>query len=285
MTHPTAGRRTRADAWSIGPDGTAGERRRRRSRATTATSERHVTDLVEQPAKVMRIGSMIQQLLEEVKAAPLDEASRARLREIHDSSITELEERPRARAGRRARAALPPVRRGRTPDRGRAADRPGPARRLARGPVPRHPDRDLRPADGRPRPARADAPRAPARGRAPACTAEADNTERRMLQPGAQGGIVPRTATSGQQALEHLRHAVVVDVLARVVGRLHDLRTAWPIATPGLTGPASISMSLRPSPIASTSAARRRRARSADRREAGGLGDAGARGRARRSSR
>jgi hypothetical protein len=51
-----------------------------------------LTDLVEQPAKVMRIGGMVRQLLEEVKAAPLDEASRARLREIHEQSITELED-------------------------------------------------------------------------------------------------------------------------------------------------------------------------------------------------
>ncbi len=53
---------------------------------------RSVADLVEQPAKVMRIGSMIRQLLEEVKAAPLDEASRSRLREIHTASIKELEQ-------------------------------------------------------------------------------------------------------------------------------------------------------------------------------------------------
>ncbi|QIG46156.1 bacterial proteasome activator family protein [Nocardioides anomalus] len=53
--------------------------------------ERAITDLVEQPAKVMRIGSMIRQLLEEVKAAPLDEASRNRLKEIHQASIRELE--------------------------------------------------------------------------------------------------------------------------------------------------------------------------------------------------
>ena len=53
---------------------------------------RGLTDLVEQPAKVMRIGSMIRQLLEEVKAAPLDEASRLRLKEIHSSSIKELEQ-------------------------------------------------------------------------------------------------------------------------------------------------------------------------------------------------
>ncbi len=51
-----------------------------------------LTDLVEQPAKVMRIGGMIRQLLEEVKAAPLDEASRVRLREIHEQSISELED-------------------------------------------------------------------------------------------------------------------------------------------------------------------------------------------------
>jgi hypothetical protein len=51
-----------------------------------------VTDLVEQPAKVMRIGNMIRQLLAEVKAAPLDDASRQRLRAIHQTSITELKE-------------------------------------------------------------------------------------------------------------------------------------------------------------------------------------------------
>ncbi len=49
-------------------------------------------DLVEQPAKVMRIGSMIKQLLEEVRNAPLDEAGRARLAEIHRRSIKELED-------------------------------------------------------------------------------------------------------------------------------------------------------------------------------------------------
>ena len=54
--------------------------------------ERPVIEMVEQPAKVMRIGSMIRQLLDEVKAAPLDEKSRARLAEIHRSSIKELED-------------------------------------------------------------------------------------------------------------------------------------------------------------------------------------------------
>jgi hypothetical protein len=41
---------------------------------------------------VMRIGTMIKQLLEEVRAAPLDEAGRQRLREIHETSIHELED-------------------------------------------------------------------------------------------------------------------------------------------------------------------------------------------------
>jgi hypothetical protein len=49
-------------------------------------------DLVEEPAKVMRIGSMIKQLLEEVRSAPLDDKGRARLAEIHDRSIAELKD-------------------------------------------------------------------------------------------------------------------------------------------------------------------------------------------------
>jgi hypothetical protein len=75
----------------VGPDG--------RPVGTVATSpdqdgeEREdPSNLVEQPAKVMRIGTMIKQLLEEVRAAPLDEASRQRLTEIHRRSIAELED-------------------------------------------------------------------------------------------------------------------------------------------------------------------------------------------------
>lgn len=48
-------------------------------------------DAIGEPAKVMRIGTMIKQLLEEVRAAPLDEASRARLMQVHQKSIKELE--------------------------------------------------------------------------------------------------------------------------------------------------------------------------------------------------
>ncbi|MCR6489663.1 bacterial proteasome activator family protein [Amycolatopsis sp. OK19-0408] len=49
-----------------------------------------VGELIEEPAKVMRIGTMIKQLLEEVRAAPLDDASRTRVREIHQTSVKEL---------------------------------------------------------------------------------------------------------------------------------------------------------------------------------------------------
>ena len=47
-------------------------------------------DYISQPAKVMRIGSMVKQLLDEARSAPLDEAGRTRLREIYDTSVHEL---------------------------------------------------------------------------------------------------------------------------------------------------------------------------------------------------
>jgi Protein of unknown function (DUF2587) len=48
------------------------------------------TEAVTSPGKVMRIGTMVRQLLEEVRRAPLDEAGRARMREIYDLSLEEL---------------------------------------------------------------------------------------------------------------------------------------------------------------------------------------------------
>ncbi|GIG25614.1 bacterial proteasome activator family protein [Cellulomonas denverensis] len=47
---------------------------------------------IDQPAKVMRIGTMIKQLLDEVRSAPLDDAARTRLAEVHERSLTELED-------------------------------------------------------------------------------------------------------------------------------------------------------------------------------------------------
>jgi hypothetical protein len=74
----------------VGPDGMAVGGTE--EEADGGVSERPILEMVEQPAKVMRIGSMIRQLLEEVKSAPLDEKSRARLKEIHENSIKELED-------------------------------------------------------------------------------------------------------------------------------------------------------------------------------------------------
>ena len=54
--------------------------------------QRSPADMVEHPAKVMRIGSMIKQLLEEVRDSPLDEAGRARLAAVHERSMAELEQ-------------------------------------------------------------------------------------------------------------------------------------------------------------------------------------------------
>ncbi|WP_241383364.1 bacterial proteasome activator family protein [Rhodococcus sp. CH91] len=95
MTHPD-----NDHVFVIGPDGRP-TRVSREEAARTDTDPQpdgkpaegggeSLTDMVEQPAKVMRIGTMIKQLLEEVKAAPLDEASRTRLKDIHLSSIREL---------------------------------------------------------------------------------------------------------------------------------------------------------------------------------------------------
>jgi hypothetical protein len=65
----------------VGPDGFG-----------VADDEKSPLEMVGQPAKVMRIGNMIKQLLEEVRTAPLDEAGRARLAEVHERSLAELEE-------------------------------------------------------------------------------------------------------------------------------------------------------------------------------------------------
>jgi hypothetical protein len=60
--------------------------------AADAPEQQGVGAMVEQPAKVMRIGTMIKQLLEEVRSAPLDDASRLRLRGILFNSVRELED-------------------------------------------------------------------------------------------------------------------------------------------------------------------------------------------------
>ena len=57
-----------------------------------APAEEVPTESVTAPAKVMRIGSMIKQLLDEVHSMNLDAPSRERLAEIYERSIIELTE-------------------------------------------------------------------------------------------------------------------------------------------------------------------------------------------------
>ncbi|GAB3310929.1 DUF2587 domain-containing protein [Epidermidibacterium keratini] len=77
----------------VGPDGQPiGQVEVPESQEQGDDERKGVTDMVEQPAKVMRIGTMIKQLLEEVRNAPLDEASRTRLKEVYRQSIVELED-------------------------------------------------------------------------------------------------------------------------------------------------------------------------------------------------
>ncbi len=76
------------------PGGAAGDPSSREPgpQATVPGTEPGVapTEAVTSPGKVMRIGSMVRQLLEEVRQASLDEAGRARMREIYDISVREL---------------------------------------------------------------------------------------------------------------------------------------------------------------------------------------------------
>ena len=79
----------------VGPDGRPLGMARMPQAGQDGDDEREqqgVGAMVEQPAKVMRIGTMIKQLLDEVRSAPLDDASRVRLRGILSSSVRELEE-------------------------------------------------------------------------------------------------------------------------------------------------------------------------------------------------
>lgn len=91
MSHPSNKQADDPEVVVVGPQGMAGDDEADHVGEQEA-EQKGVLEQVEQPAKVMRIGSMIRQLLEEVRSAPLDEASRARLREIHDSSVKELEQ-------------------------------------------------------------------------------------------------------------------------------------------------------------------------------------------------
>ena len=74
----------------VGPDGTPLAGQEAPDGEPQGADDASVAGMIEQPAKVMRIGTMIKQLLDEVRSAPLDDASRVRMREIHQTSIAEL---------------------------------------------------------------------------------------------------------------------------------------------------------------------------------------------------
>jgi hypothetical protein len=80
------------DGGGAGSPGAAGTSKGSAPGDGESEGERNPAELIEEPAKVMRIGSMIKQLLEEVRSAPLDEAGRSRLAQIHERSIAELEQ-------------------------------------------------------------------------------------------------------------------------------------------------------------------------------------------------
>jgi len=49
------------------------------------------TEQISSPTKLIRIASMVRTMLDEVRRAPLDDAGRRRLAEIHEKSLEELE--------------------------------------------------------------------------------------------------------------------------------------------------------------------------------------------------
>ncbi|MFF2453920.1 bacterial proteasome activator family protein [Isoptericola sp. NPDC058082] len=83
-TDDTAPRVVTPDGEATGPEGVAAP--------AEEVAPAEETSRIEEPAKVMRIGGMIKRLLDEVRDAPLDDAARTRLAEIHERSLTELEE-------------------------------------------------------------------------------------------------------------------------------------------------------------------------------------------------
>ena len=130
-----------------------------------ADAEERQGEQITSPTKLIRIASMVRTMLDEVRRAPLDDAGRRRLREIHEKSLDELEGvlSPDLRQ-ELSEVVLPLTERRRR--RVGAAPRAGAARRLARRPVPRHPGHAVHPAGDGPVAVRGDAP--PARRSSPA---------------------------------------------------------------------------------------------------------------------
>jgi hypothetical protein len=82
----SAGAGDTADALAVAPEEVLA------AAAAGEDGDKEQTESVSEPAKVLRIGSMVKTLLDEVRSAPLDEKSRVRLREIYEQSVQELSE-------------------------------------------------------------------------------------------------------------------------------------------------------------------------------------------------
>ncbi len=116
-------------------------------------------EFVSQPAKLMRIASMAKQLLEEVRMAPLDDASRARMKEIYQESVRQLEATLSPELAAELDRLAIPFDDGAPPSDAEPPGRPGPARRVAIRSFPGHSSDALCSTGGHPATTRADARR------------------------------------------------------------------------------------------------------------------------------
>jgi hypothetical protein len=90
MTDTTNDDVTENQAPDDGSDGVISPDEVLAARSAEEAGEERQTESVNEPAKLLRIGSMVKTLLDEVRSAPLDEKSRLRLREIYEQSIRDL---------------------------------------------------------------------------------------------------------------------------------------------------------------------------------------------------
>ena len=220
----------RLDGWSIPrrlARGTPAPGRPRRTLGGTGR-RRPSPETITEPAKLLLIASMVRELLEETRHASMDEPGRKRLVEIYHRSIEELGALGQPRPPGGAPGARPAPRR--CPDRVGAARRAGPARGLARGPVPRVPAGDVRAADAaRPQfeqlrrrgPACAEPPTGAGTGARPA-------TARRPVPLGSDLSL-------GLRPRHHPRYPLSVDHACQQLGDQHGDEREEAIATNATT--------------------------------------------------
>jgi hypothetical protein len=86
-----AGERERVQAEIVQADGASPDGAAAQGTSTDATIDGDAQEQITSPTKLIRIASMVRGMLDEVRRAPLDDAGRRRLREIHEKSLEELE--------------------------------------------------------------------------------------------------------------------------------------------------------------------------------------------------